>query len=90
MTTDYKPIDCSFHDELEAAATLRRHVLLQYFSDLHELRVESVVIRDLGIRDRAEYAQLSNGEEVRLDRIMRLDEKIAPQYKEYPDFSCGC
>lgn len=90
MTTDYKPIDCGFHDELEAAATLRRHVLLQYFSDLHELRVESVVIRDLGIRDRAEYAQLSNGEEVRLDRIMRLDEKIAPQYKEYPDFSCGC
>lgn len=90
MATDYKPIDCSFHDELEAAATLRRHVLLQYFSNLHELRVESVVVRNFTTRNHAEYAQLSNGEEMRLDRIMRLDEKIAPQYKEYPDFSCGC
>jgi Rho-binding antiterminator len=90
MATDYQSIDCGFYDELEAAATQRRHVLLQYFSDLHELRVESVVVRGLETREHAEYAQLSNGEEVRLDRIMRLDEKIAPQYKEYPDFSCGC
>lgn len=89
-TPDYQPIDCGFYDVLEAAATRKQHVYLQYFNDLRELNQGSAVIKTFFIRDHAEYAQLASGEEVRLDRIIRLDDTPAPAYADYPDFRCGC
>ncbi|MBO2007831.1 hypothetical protein [Hymenobacter negativus] len=90
MSTEYKPIDCNFYDELEAAATLRRRVALQYFNDLRQLCMESGVIDTLFIRDKVEYMRLKSGEEIRLDHLIRIDDKQAPGYSDYPDFSCGC
>ena len=90
MSTDYKPIDCNFYDHLEAAATLRRRVALQYFNDLRQLCLESGVIDTLFIRDKVEYMRLKSGEEIRLDHLIRIDEHQAPLYADYPDFSCGC
>ena len=90
MSPEYKPIDCNFYDELEAAATLRRRVALQYFNDLRQLCLESGVIETLFIRDKVEYMRLKSGEDIRLDHIIRIDNKQAPGYSDYPDFSCGC
>jgi len=90
MATDYKPIDCNYYDELEAAATLRKRVLLQYFSELRELTIDSVVIDTFFMRDGAEFMRLKTGEEIRLDHIIRIDDKLSPTYAGYPDFSCGC
>jgi Rho-binding antiterminator len=90
MLTAYQPIACDFYDELEAAATQRRRVLLQYFSELRELCIESVVIDTFFIRDEAEFMRLSTGEEIRLDLVIRLGERLSPTYAGYPDFSCGC
>lgn len=90
MSTAYKSIDCGFYDELEAAATQRRRVALQYFNDLRQLCLESGVIETFFIREKAEFMRLKSGEEIRLDHIIRLDDQPAPGYADYPDFSCGC
>ena len=90
MSTDYTPIDCNFYDELEAAATQRRRVDLQYFNDLRQLCLGAGVIETLFIRDKVEYMRLKSGEEIRLDHLIRIDDKQAPGYSDYPDFSCAC
>jgi Rho-binding antiterminator len=90
MSTEYQPIDCGFYDTLEAAATQRRRVALQYFNDLRQLCLGSGVIDTLFIRGKAEFMRLKSGEEIRLDHLIRLDDTPAPLYADYPDFSCGC
>ncbi len=90
MPTDYKPVACGFYDQLEAAATRKKQVYLQYFNDLRELCQGSATIRTFVTRDHAEFMQLASGEEIRLDRIVRIDDTPAPAYADYPDFSCGC
>ena len=90
MPTDYQPIACGFYDVLEAAATRRQPVYLQYFNDLRQLCQESVAIKTFVTRDHAEYAQLGSGSEVRLDHIIRIDDTAAPAFADYPDFRCGC
>ena len=90
MSPDYTPIDCHFYDVLEAAATQRRRVELQYFNDLRQLCLGAGVIDTFFIRDKVEFLQLKSGEEIRLDHIIRLDATPAPLYADYPDFSCGC
>ncbi len=90
MLTDYQPIACDFYNQLEAAATRRQQVYLQYFNDLRQLCQESTTLRTFVTRDHAEYARLASGEEVRLDRIIRMDDTPAPAFADYPDFRCGC
>jgi Rho-binding antiterminator len=89
-TTDYKSIDCNFYDVLEAAATRHQQVYLQYFSDLRELRQGPATFKTFVIHEGAEYAVLGSGEEVRLDRIIRVDDTPAPAFSDYPDYRCGC
>jgi len=90
MSAPYLPIDCGFYDTLEAAATQRRRVALQYFNDLRQLCLGSDVIDTFFLRDKVEFLRLKSGEEIRLDHIIRLDDTPAPAYADYPDFSCGC
>ena len=90
MRASYPPIDCNYYDHLEAAATQRRRVELQYFNDLRQLCLGSGIIETLFIRDKMEFMRLKWGEEIRLDHLIRLDDKPAPPYADYPNFSCGC
>ena len=75
---DYKPINCSFYDELEAAATLKKYIRIQYLSTLQEMLTIEAVIKDLYIKEGAEYMLLNTGEEIRLDRIVSIDGKYSP------------
>ncbi|MDJ0364587.1 hypothetical protein QMK33_05440 [Hymenobacter sp. H14-R3] len=90
MATDYQPIACGFYDELEAIATRKQQVYLQYFNDLRQLCQGSVVFKTFFVRDHVEYAQLTSGEEVRLDHIIRVGDLAAPGFDDYPDFRSGC
>jgi len=90
MATDYQPIACGFYDELEAIATRKQQVYLQYFNDLRQLCQGTTTIKTFFTREHAEFAQLGSGEEVRLDHIIRVDALVAPGFAEYPDFRCGC
>ncbi|HVK51164.1 MAG TPA: hypothetical protein VM469_05435 [Pseudoxanthomonas sp.] len=69
----YQPINCEFHDVLEATAS-RGTVATLLFRDAHGATVERVErILDVFAQQGAEYLQLSSGERIRLDAIVSLD-----------------
>ena len=70
----YNPIDCDFHDVLEAAATLRRNVAIDHLDDEGNRRVVDARIADLFAREGAEYMRLDDGSLIRLDKLVSIDD----------------
>jgi Rho-binding antiterminator len=73
--TDYKPINCSYYDELEAIATLKKKVRVEYFEEKTPVKVSQVGIINLFTRNKEEFVVLSNGLTIRLDRLISVDGK---------------
>jgi Rho-binding antiterminator len=71
--SDYVPISCEFHDILEATATTRKVVRLQFVDDGNSLHRRDDRIVDVYSRAGAEYVTLGSGETVRLDRLRSVD-----------------
>jgi Rho-binding antiterminator len=72
LADNYTPIDCHFHDRLEALATTRRRVVVT-----HEAATESMVsegvIQDIWTTPtKEEFLRMEDGSEIRLDRILAL------------------
>ncbi len=89
MESDYKPVEKEFRQAVEALAARREKVNINYITDLRELLTTTGMIKELSVRDGAEYARLSTGEEIRLDRIVRLNDALAPGYGNY-EFGNSC
>ncbi len=87
--SSYQPIDCNFYDILEANATRKRYIRIQYFSDIQEFLTVDAIIKDLFIRDKAEYMLLSSGLEIRLDRLVSVDGHTLPG-QGFDSISCEC
>ena len=79
----YHPIDCSFYDRLEEAATLRRICSME-ISDVEGVRILEDRIIDLRIVDGAEWMFLAGGTQVRLDRLIRFDGHLLPGSCDLP------
>ncbi len=90
MEKAYSPIDGTFRDHLKAAATRKRYVSLHYFTELHEYMRVMVVVLDIVTKNQMEFLALSNGEEIRLDQIVRIDALTAPRFAHFDDYSCDC
>ena len=76
--SNYVPINCSYYDELEAAATQRRTVRIIY-RDEHGKEQELMTrIKDLYARNKEEFMVLENDLEFRLDRLVSIDGKVPP------------
>ena len=74
----YIPINCSYYDELEAAATQRRTVTIVYRDAQEQEQEVATRIKDLYARNKEEFMVLENGLEVRLDRLVSIDGKVPP------------
>ena len=85
----YQPIDCNFYDILEATAVKKRFVRIQFFTEFHEFQTVDALIKDLYINSGYEYMLLSNGIEIRLDRLISVDGKFVPG-KGFDGISCEC
>lgn len=72
MEEAYKPISCSFYDRLEAAATQKKKVDLQYFRHGSLVSLQTT-IKTLHIRNKVEYMVLEDDSEIRLDKIHAID-----------------
>jgi Rho-binding antiterminator len=70
---DYKPVDCSLHDRLEAFATTGQPCRIEYTSEDGGRRQAQDRIADVFASDGAEYIRTRGGEEIRLDRIEQVD-----------------
>ena len=74
----YQPIDCEFHDRLEAAALVRRPARIRFRDADGNARERTAAIADVFARNGEEFAALSTGETVRLDRILAIGEVLSP------------
>ena len=77
---NYQPISCDFYDELEALATLRRSIRIEYRNEEGGGESVDAVIKDLFIRSKVEYMLLNNGQEIRLDHLLTVDGKALPGF----------
>ena len=69
---NYTPIDCNFHDRIEALATTRKRVAITHSMET-EARVSEGLIEDIWTAPtREEFLRLDDGTEIRLDRILAL------------------
>ena len=71
--TDYRPISCDFHDELQLISLRKMIVPIVYRKqDDMEITIESK-IADLYTREKEEFLLLPSGEEIRLDRLVSVN-----------------
>lgn len=82
MSATYIPIDPGFHDELETLVAKRAAARLQFYTDIREFLTLHATLKELVSRGGEEYLVLTTGEEIRLDRIVRINDKPAPGYDE--------
>lgn len=80
----------TWRDTIVAAVKEKRYVKVQYFSDIHEFLTLTAVVKHMIKSREEEILILASGEEIPVDRIVRLDEEVAPQYDNIMDFTCDC
>ena len=73
MHRPYEPIACSIHDRLEAAATRREVVAIEYNDADGDVERVDDVIADIVVRAGAEYLRLRRGTEIRLDDLLSVN-----------------
>jgi Rho-binding antiterminator len=83
------PVACSFYDVLQEAVTRRLYSKIQYYTEIHEFLTVSAVIKNMYTKDGEEFVQLNTGETIRLDRIVRINDTLAPG-QNVDDFTCDC
>jgi Rho-binding antiterminator len=70
---DYYLVDCDFHDQLEALATLRQMCQICYSTITGEIvEVQSQII-DVYSANKADFLKLKDGTEVRLDHLVSVN-----------------
>lgn len=80
----------AFREYLLAVVKNRRYVKVQYFTDLHEFITTMAVAKSLYKSGDGESMLLGSGEMIPVDRIVRINEQVAPGYQEIMDFTCDC
>lgn len=73
----YIPINCSYYDELEAAATQAKIVKLIYRDQSGEKQLDTRIV-NLYTKNKEEFMVLENGLEIRLDHLLSIDGKTPP------------
>lgn len=76
----YQPISCDFYDELEAYATQKRVVTVEFETPDGYMRHCEVRIVNLETRNKEEFVHLDNGLEIRLDFIHSVDGNLMPDH----------
>ncbi len=85
----YTPISCDYHSIIEHYATKKIFCRLQYYTDINEFITISTLITDVYTKSGSEFIEISDGTVIRLDKIVRIDDKPSPGYSdEY--FKCDC
>jgi Rho-binding antiterminator len=89
LAEKYIPVACSFYDELERLATIRKKVSIIYKNDDASEELQDVLIFDFKTTTDGEYlfAKADNEQyRIRLDQIITVD---GIHLSDYKDQSCG-
>ncbi|MEZ4694072.1 MAG: hypothetical protein R2837_08815 [Aliarcobacter sp.] len=71
MTNNYKPISCHFYDKLEELAVKKQKVKIIYLDNELTLETEDIIV-DFRTKNKEEFAVLSTGLIIRLDKIVEI------------------
>lgn len=75
MDDKYKNIACSFYDQLEAFATLKKDVKITFSENEKSKTVTSKIV-DFETKDKQEFMILEDGSKIRLDKLITVSENI--------------
>lgn len=76
----YLPVNCEFHDVLEATATRRAAVVVRFLDEDGVMQQRTCRIVTLSARDGVEQVEFDTGEHVRLDRLVSVDGKALADF----------
>jgi Rho-binding antiterminator len=74
MNGSYKPVNCSFYDQLEAFGVQKKKVHITYRGEQGVKEELNGIIQTFFIQNKAEYLQMENGFTLRLDYITSVRE----------------
>jgi Rho-binding antiterminator len=90
MINQEQSIENDFHKHLEETAANRQYVRVHYYSDLQELLRTTQVVKNIAERNGEEYLMLANGEEIPLNKLVRVGNRLAPGHDTDDAYSCDC
>ena len=76
MDDIYKTVSCQFYDELEALAVKKTYSRILYMDNENEMYLEDFIV-DFKTKNKEEFLILSDGTQIRLDKIIKINE-ISP------------
>lgn len=71
MSDKYIPINCHLYDQLEEFAVKKSKVQITYLDNYEEKIIEDMII-DFRTKNKEEYLILSNKQEIRLDKVLKI------------------
>lgn len=83
-------MDTDFYKVLQEKVRNRSYVKIQYFTDIHEFMTSMSVLKSITMQEGMDHLLLASGECIPLDKIVRLDGMVAPDYEGMMDFTCDC
>lgn len=89
METPFKKVDSTFNEFIEDIIGKKKYVRIQYFTPIREFLTTTSIIKEIFSKENETYIRLASGEEIRMDRIARIEDTPAPGYStDY--FTCDC
>ena len=76
--------------EFRSLIPLKKFVRLDYFTDLREFIRTDALTKAITTVDGVDHLELATGEQIPLDRVIRIDGHLSPLYPGYDDYSCSC
>ncbi len=78
----YKPIDCDYYDTLEVLAMRRKECVIEYIDERQQPQTIKNVIVDVFTNGAEEFIRLESGQLIRLDHLLVVDQRPAPNIKQ--------
>jgi Rho-binding antiterminator len=82
--SNYQPVNCEFHDVIEACATLRKPIAILIENTAGSHRTIRAIISDVFARDGVEYLKTHCEELIRLDELLAVDGHEIRNYVRTP------
>lgn len=78
----YRPVTCTFYDELALFSMHQTVIKVEYQSD--DLDIDTVIgkITDIYTLEKVEYCSFDTGHHIRLDRICAINDRPVEAYDE--------
>jgi Rho-binding antiterminator len=80
MKTNYQPISCDFYDELEALAVKVLDCEVVFLDENKQEQTIQTKIETFFIKEKAEFMQVSGFPPIRLDKLVRVNDKFLTFY----------